>query len=700
MGKLKRKLQSPRVRSAALILMAGIMVVFGVTVKLAGRASTALPSDLNNDGVVNVMDLSMLLTNWGKSGAAGDLNGDNTVNVFDLSAMLSDWGKTATPTGSPAVLQLNDGSVGAGMNQFNFSGNWFTDVPAGAYMNDNHYSDIAGNSYQVQFSGTQAKIYTEQSANHGIVGVSIDGGAETMIDTYAATRTEQQLVYTSPVLTQATHTLKVRITGNKNAASAGTYAVADRVDILGASATPTTTPTPSPTATPTSSGTPTVTGVLYYVSNSGNDANTGRSPSSAWKSLGKVNSMLGNGSIKYGDGVVFERGGTFYGSLKGASASQNGSPITFGAYGTGPRPVISGYKILNNQGAWTNVGNNVWKINLVNGTSYSGMMPGDTANNNSNAGFLRVNGTIHGAKKWSQSSLGSQWDFYNDSTYLYVKSSSNPSSMANDLRVSTNGVLVKGFNWQTLIGLEIIGSGGHGYQQTGSRTRISDCYIHEIGGSQLSNTTRYGNGIEMWLGSKDAIIDNNQISDVYDTAVTIQGKEARTTGVHFTNNKIWATTQAFEYWTMGSNSSNGIYDSSFTGNVVVNAGYSWGFPVRPDNTNGQGTALMAYEQQLPIQMDASRNIFFNPRDNMAYSSPKAGIFRSGYVINHNLIALRSGQKIVSQLSYTYEQRSSYISATGQDTQSTWMLVPSSATSPADALNYVNTNLASLKAMIH
>ena len=48
------------------------------------------PSDINHDGKVNVIDLSLLLSNWGKSGN-GDVNGDGTVNVIDLSLLLSTW---------------------------------------------------------------------------------------------------------------------------------------------------------------------------------------------------------------------------------------------------------------------------------------------------------------------------------------------------------------------------------------------------------------------------------------------------------------------------------------------------------------------------------------------------------------------------------------------------------------------------------
>ena len=51
--------------------------------------------DCNNDGRVDVFDLSILLTNYGTNGDInrGDNNGDGVVNIFDLSRLLSNYGQ-------------------------------------------------------------------------------------------------------------------------------------------------------------------------------------------------------------------------------------------------------------------------------------------------------------------------------------------------------------------------------------------------------------------------------------------------------------------------------------------------------------------------------------------------------------------------------------------------------------------------------
>jgi len=49
------------------------------------------PGDINSDGVVNIFDLSILLSNWGATGGAADINKDGRVDIFDLSILLTNW---------------------------------------------------------------------------------------------------------------------------------------------------------------------------------------------------------------------------------------------------------------------------------------------------------------------------------------------------------------------------------------------------------------------------------------------------------------------------------------------------------------------------------------------------------------------------------------------------------------------------------
>lgn len=88
--------------SARLIQVTVIMLAVAVLAYVAVSAwASGIAGDINNDGVVNIFDLSILLSDWNTTSAAADLNGDGTVNIFDLSILLSHWGLSGSPTPSP-----------------------------------------------------------------------------------------------------------------------------------------------------------------------------------------------------------------------------------------------------------------------------------------------------------------------------------------------------------------------------------------------------------------------------------------------------------------------------------------------------------------------------------------------------------------------------------------------------------------------
>ncbi len=81
----------------------------------------------------------------------------------------------------------------------------------------------------------------------------------------------------------------------------------------------------------------------YYIdANVGDDSNSGLSPSSAWRTIGKVNSI----ALAPGDTVYFRRGEIWRETLEPRSGGAPGRPVTFTAYGNGPAPIISGSDIV------------------------------------------------------------------------------------------------------------------------------------------------------------------------------------------------------------------------------------------------------------------------------------------------------------------------------------------------------------------
>ena len=64
-----------------------------------------LPEDVNEDGIVNIIDLTLVASNFGETGAnAADVNGDGVVNIVDLTLVAAAFGNTAA---APIVWSRN-----------------------------------------------------------------------------------------------------------------------------------------------------------------------------------------------------------------------------------------------------------------------------------------------------------------------------------------------------------------------------------------------------------------------------------------------------------------------------------------------------------------------------------------------------------------------------------------------------------------
>lgn len=101
----------------------------------------------------------------------------------------------------------------------------------------------------------------------------------------------------------------------------------------------------------------TVNATVYYVSTSGSDSNAGTSTDKPWKTLSKVNSF----TFKPGDQILFKRGEEWYGTITTKSGGVSGSPIIYGAYGTGDKPKIYGSEKIT---GWTRHSGNIYKASF------------------------------------------------------------------------------------------------------------------------------------------------------------------------------------------------------------------------------------------------------------------------------------------------------------------------------------------------
>lgn len=261
------------------VAVIALVAILGSYVISNSRAA-ALVGDLNNDGIVNVLDLSILLSGWGTANTTADLNTDGTVNVFDLSILLSHWGQTG-PTPTPTVQLLQNGSFET--TGVDWQWPWRLNVQPGAAgaltqasstKTDGNYSaqinvtqftnpwDVqlgqtvpltAGQTYTIKFS---AKADSSRS-----MGISVQGGISPYpnyyVQTVALTTAWQQFTYsfTAPT-TDSIASLFFNV-----AQATGTVWL-DNVSVT-TNATPTPSPVPSSTATPTPGQFTALNGAFY-----------------------------------------------------------------------------------------------------------------------------------------------------------------------------------------------------------------------------------------------------------------------------------------------------------------------------------------------------------------------------------------------------------------------------------------------------
>lgn len=141
----------------------------------------------------------------------------------------------------------------------------------------------------------------------------------------------------------------------------------------------------------------------YYVDSTfGNDNNDGLSLSTPWKTINEVN----NSRFQPGDQILFERGKVWRETLIVPSSGTAEKPITFGAYGSGAKPVISGTDQIT---SWSPNGQpNVW-----------------TATVSTEPKIVLFDNTI-GTQKPSKQDLKAQNDWYWAESTLYVYCTANP----------------------------------------------------------------------------------------------------------------------------------------------------------------------------------------------------------------------------------------------------------------------------------
>lgn len=413
----------------------------------------------------------------------------------------------------------------------------------------------------------------------------------------------------------------------------------------------------------------------FYVSATGSDSANGLAPDSAWASIAKANTSLpGDRST-----LLFRSGDTFYGELDLPYGCE------IGAYGSGPKPILTMFKLLNQPAGWSEHSPGVWQIDLGSPTTHGGY----TGTDDANIGYLMVDGTVKAALKFDVGEVTQDWDFYCDipNHTLYVGAASNPAQLTDGIMAAPNGrafgasgsVIRCDRGGNDIRDIHVTGTGGCGIRGRGADVRIHDCIIDYVGGSRLvsvDGNTRYGNGIENWTEAQRWTIQNNEIAHAYDVAWTAQGRDpgdapVRWDNLRFRNNHVHDCGQSVEFWSESPNvASPGFTGIVVEGNRFERAGYGAFSDVRPDQD--KRVHLLTYELQTPVDITIQRNTF---DDSWGAYSYHDSALPAGYVTRNNVIQLKPGTKMQHQRPETVEQAATWQAATGLETGSTITVLP-------------------------
>lgn len=348
-------------------------------------------------------------------------------------------------------------------------------------------------------------------------------------------------------------------------------------------------------------------GTKIYVSENGNDSNSGTSSSAPVKTIAKVNTLTSNGSI-----VLFERGGVYRTDV----ALDLKSNVKVGAYGTGAKPVISGsIKNYAESTVWTSTDGCIWQTNI--GEDHIG-------------GVVFNDGESIGNWKNDIKSLVSNGDYYYDTTegilYLFLDQH-KPSAYFDSIDISTTPHLIYETKASPVSNVKIENiEFSHtsltmlDFHQCSSIT-ITGCKFSWGGGATDSKGVRCGNGIQFWISIDTASITNCHFYQIYDAAFTVQGHsddKNNYRNVTFQNNLVEYCSYNLEFWCGNDDSSvNDGYqataimnDISVSNNIFRYSGY--GFGKQRSATYSQAY-ILAYDfdpdRIMTFGLTISNNIF-------------------------------------------------------------------------------------------
>ncbi|MFH0920519.1 MAG: choice-of-anchor Q domain-containing protein [Fibrobacterota bacterium] len=280
-----------------------------------------------------------------------------------------------------------------------------------------------------------------------------------------------------------------------------------------------------------------------------------------------------------------------------------------------------------------------------------------------------------GIKVWNETDLNAQGTFWydEDNDLLKTYSVSNPASYYSHIELGMRYFCIYQSNRSYVI-YENLDLRYGCFGIAGSNTHhiwVKDMDISFIGGGDQyggTKTVRLGNGIEFWNAAHDNIVERCTFNQIYDAALTAQGKDSsgfEVYNLYFRNNLINNCEYSFEYWERYDSSK--AHDIYFENNTCLNAGGGWGHSQRPDPN---GTHLMFFSNNAQTdRVYVRNNIFCNSTEQGVRWSRLVDVNK--VILEHNCWHESSGPiaKVVNTYYDYATQWASYKIETGQDSNS-------------------------------
>ncbi len=159
---------------------------------------------------------------------------DAAVLYWTVSAVNA-AGETAAPVHTfqtPGLAETRVLTVDESSDFIARSGGWNLQRSEKSYNGTDMSAQSAGEYSEFTFTGTQARILGIRGEWCGLAQVSVDGGEPVTVDTYSAVREDQAVLFDTGELAPGTHTVLLRVLGEKSAGSTDCWIEFDAVQLL------------------------------------------------------------------------------------------------------------------------------------------------------------------------------------------------------------------------------------------------------------------------------------------------------------------------------------------------------------------------------------------------------------------------------------------------------------------------------------